>query len=209
MTRHDGDMPRLCWSCGRTAGSPEPMCGGCGAVQPVDRRIDHFARLALAPRFDLDAAELERAYVDLQRRLHPDRFATRPERERRLSAEQSVAINEAYAVLKAPLARARYLLGLRGRDVAGADGATIDDPEVLAEAMETREALAEASDAGAIATLARRAAEIIAGCRAGLRAAFAAGDLDRAQRLTLRLAYLEKLADEIKRRRLAMIGAAA
>jgi molecular chaperone HscB len=178
-------------------------------VQPANAGLDHFARLGLAPSYALDPAALERSYLDLQRRLHPDRFATRPERERRYSAEQSVAVNEAYAVLKAPLGRARYMLALEGRQVGGEDGITIDDPEVLMEAMETREALAEAADAHAVGALAGRAAATAEACRAALEAAFAAGDLDGAARLTLRLGYLDKLADEIRRRRIALVGAAA
>lgn len=171
--------------------------------------MDHFARLGVPRAFDLDGAALERAYVGLQSRLHPDRFATRPERERLYSAGQAVAVNEAYGALRDPLARARHLLALAGRAPAGATAATIDDPEVLAEAMATREALADADDALAIAAVAARNADAMAACRHALAAAFAAGDLDQAERLVLRLGYLDKLAGEVKRRRVALLGTAA
>ncbi|MGH6717836.1 MAG: Fe-S protein assembly co-chaperone HscB, partial [Alphaproteobacteria bacterium] len=166
MTRHDGDDRGSCWSCGAPT-KAQPVCPACGAVQPAGS-MDHFARLGVPPAFDLDAAALERAYVRLQSRLHPDRFATRPERERRYSAEQAVAVNEAYAALSDALARARYLLALAGRAAGGAGGATIDDPDVLAEAMATREALAEAEDAQAVVAVGARNAVSIAACRQAL-----------------------------------------
>jgi molecular chaperone HscB len=178
-------------------------------VQPVAEDTDAFAVFGLEPRFDIDAQRLERAYVEAQRRLHPDGFATRPERERRLAAAQAVAINEAYARIKAPLARARTLLRRLGRDAGDETNETIDDPAILMEAMETREALAEAMDVAAVADLGQRAAQTVRACQDRLGAAFAAADLDAAARLTLRLAYLDKLAHEIKRKRLALVGAAA
>ncbi|MGH6719943.1 MAG: hypothetical protein ACREER_11550 [Alphaproteobacteria bacterium] len=49
----------------------------------------------------------------------------------------------------------------------------------------------------------------IAACRHALGRAFAAGDLDAAERLVLRLGYLDKLGGEVKRRRIALLEAAA
>jgi len=208
VTRHDVDRTRPCWSCGHDAGVGV-LCAHCQIVQPVAEGADPFAVFGLEPHFDIDTPRLERAYVDAQRRLHPDGFATRPERERRLAAAQAVAINAAYASIKAPLARARTLLRQHGRDAGEASTETIDDPAVLMEAMETREALAEAADADAVADLGRRAAEAVRACQDRLVAAFNTDNLDAAARLTLRLAYLDKLAHEIKRKRLALVGTAA
>jgi molecular chaperone HscB len=202
---HGGDVSGACWSCGKSLAGAALFCAACGAVQ-APGEADHFARLGLPRGFAVDAEALERAYVDRQRRLHPDRFAARGERERRLSAAQAAAVNEAYATLRQPLARARYLLRLAGRDVPGDDGATIDDPIVLAEALETREALEEAGDAAAIAAVAERAEATAAACRGDLARAFAAGDLDEALRLVTRLGYLAKLGDDVRRRRIALLG---
>ncbi|MEX2648928.1 MAG: Fe-S protein assembly co-chaperone HscB [Alphaproteobacteria bacterium] len=208
MNRRDGDVGGTCWSCGSAVPGDGLFCAACGVVQ-APGEADHFARLGLPTGFAVDAVALERAYVERQRRLHPDRFVTRAARERRLSAEQSAAVNEAYATLKQPLERARYLLRLAGRAVAGEDGATIDDPAVLVEAMETREALAEADSTAAVGAVAARTAAAVAGCRDDLALAFAASDLDAAARLTTRLGYLTKLADEVRRRRVGLIGVAS
>ena len=197
-----------CWSCKGPVEAGAAACPTCGVVQPAASLIDHFARLGLPRGFAVDQAKLERAYVGAHARFHPDRFVRRAADERRVAAEQAVAVNEAYATLRDPLERARYLLALAGRPEPKGGQGTIDDPAVLMEAMETREALAEAEDAGAVAAVARRNADALAACREALADAFAAADLETAGRLTHRLAYLAKLADEVKRRRVAALGAA-
>jgi molecular chaperone HscB len=165
---------------------------------------DHFSRLGLPREFALDGAALERAYFDAQRRLHPDRFATRPAAERVVALQEATAVNEAYEVLKTPLGRATHLLALGGRPLPGGDGATISDPALLMEAMEWREALMEAEDAAAVDAVRAEAKARIGAIVAELGAAFAAGDLDTASRLALGLTYLDKLAEEARRRAAAL-----
>ena len=71
-------------------------------------------RLGLMRAFDLEPDLLQKQYFGFQRRLHPDRFATRTPKERALSQQQATALNEAYEVLKDPMRRAAYLLRLAG-----------------------------------------------------------------------------------------------
>ena len=118
--------------------------------------MDHFARLGLPAALDLDPAALDRAYFALQRRWHPDRFVSRPAEERARASGEAAALNDAYRTLKDPLGRAVYLAALNGVDLPG-DGRTIDDPELLLEAMEAREELHEATTAEAVDRLAERA----------------------------------------------------
>lgn len=58
----------------------------------------------------------------------------------------SALINEAYKTLSSPLLRAQYLLHLNGIDVAEDETAKVEDPELLMEVMETREAIEEAKE---------------------------------------------------------------
>ena len=161
---------------------------------------DHFARLGLAPAFVLDPKALERAYFEAQRRTHPDRFATRPAAERVAALAEATAVNEAYEALKTPLGRAAHLLERAGRPLPGGDGATVSDPALLMEALEWREALADAEDAAAVEEVRAAARSRIADLVAGLGDAFAAEDFERATNLALSLVYVEKLADEARRR---------
>jgi molecular chaperone HscB len=194
---------QTCWSCHGPVALREPFCATCGAVQPPGA-LDAFARLGVARGFVVDLADLQRRYFDLQRRLHPDRFAGKSPRERAASQQQAAALNQAYEILKDPLARAGELLRLAGCEVRFEGQGTVDDPELLMEAMEMREALAEAETAAAADLVRARAEADVAACRDDLATAFAANDLDDAGRLALRLRYLEKLADEARQRRRAL-----
>jgi molecular chaperone HscB len=184
-----------CWSCKGPVAEGAPFCAVCGAVQPPGQ-ADHFARLGLESAFDLDTDELDRRYFELQRLLHPDRFATKAPSEKVLSQQQATSLNEAYETLKDPLSRADYLIGLGGG--GGTAEVGVPDGELLQESLELREALAEAATLEAIDALARRAADDIDACTAELSARFSASDLEGARRQAVRLKYLRKLAEETR-----------
>jgi len=177
--------------------------GGDPSSQTVEARAsgpDHFMRLGLTRSFTLDGALLEKAYFAAQRQFHPDRFATRPAAERVEALQQATAINEAYEVLKSVRGRAEHLLALAGHTVPGGNGTTVSDPALLMEALEWREALADAEDAAAVELVRAEARERIAGLVEDLGSAFGAGDHARAAALVLSLTYIDKLADEARRR---------
>jgi molecular chaperone HscB len=187
-----------CWSCKGPVSVRAPFCHACGAIQPP-RALDHFSRLNLPIAFDLDAAQIEKQYFGLQRYFHPDRFATKSSRERALSLQHATNLNQAYEVLKEPLERAEYLLGLRGRAVDRE--ATISDPKLLMEAMEWREELEDAGDAAAVDAIVKRATAVFDAKVAAVTSAFAADDLDAAAKLATQLRYFDKLIDEARARR--------
>jgi molecular chaperone HscB len=58
----------------------------------------------------MDLAELDREYKELQKKLHPDKFATKSLDEKLLSTNASSAINMAYHTLKDPVSRAEYMV---------------------------------------------------------------------------------------------------
>lgn len=108
---------------------------------------DHFSLFQLSPVFALDVADLDRRYREIQAQVHPDRFASAGEAERRLSMQWATRVNEAYQALKKPLERAKYLLHLAGHDIQ-AENNTAMPVEFLMEQMEWREAVMEARQAG-------------------------------------------------------------
>ena len=152
-------------------------------------------------------AALERRYFQLQRRFHPDRFATKSAREQAFSLRHATNINHAYEVLKEPRSRAKWLLVMRGVGEAEDEEATIDDAEILAEAMERREALSAAQSPSEANDISEAAASDVTGCLAALSEAFARDDLVAACRLTLRLTYLDKLVAETRARRAQLASA--
>jgi molecular chaperone HscB len=162
--------------------------------------MDHFARLGLPAALDLEPASLDRAYFALQRQWHPDRFVTRPPDERAKASSEAAALNDAYRTLKDPLSRAVYFAELKGVALPG-DGKTIDDPDLLMEAMEAREALQEATTPDAVDALAARAKSDAQQALQSLASLFLHEDKAAIRKALLRLRYLDKFAEEARARR--------
>lgn len=103
---------------------------------------NYFELFGLPVSFRVDNAELAVRYRELQKVVHPDRFAAQGERSQRLSLQGATMVNEAFATLKDPLRRAQYMLSLKG---LGSDGQsqTLNDPAFLMQQLELRESLAE------------------------------------------------------------------
>ena len=162
--------------------------------------MDHFARLGLPAALETDAGALDKAYFARQRQWHPDRFVNRPPADRAKASIEAAALNDAYRTLKDPLRRAVYLAGLKGVELPG-DGKTIDDPELLMEAMDAREELHEASSIAEVDALAKFAREDLEKGLAGLPRLFLANDKPAIRKTLLRLRYLDKFAEEARARR--------
>ncbi len=192
-----------CWSCKGPVAAQVLFCHTCGAIQPPGQ-IDRFRRLGIEPEFDLDLDLIEKRYLGFQRAIHPDRFATKPLKERALAEAQAVALNEAYETLKDPLRRAAYLLSLKGIDASVSRDETVRDPELLMHAMEAREALMEADSLEKVERLAAKAGADAIGILSELSKAFASDDLRAANRLTTKLKYLRKYLEETRTRRVAL-----
>jgi len=103
---------------------------------------NYFELFGQSVGFDIDLANITETYRDLQRSVHPDRFANATDRERRISMQKASLINEAFRTLKDPLQRARYMLTLQGIDTNDETN-TIMDGAFLMQQMELREALAD------------------------------------------------------------------
>jgi len=113
----------------------------------ADLSTSYFQLFGLPATFGIDAAQLDSRYRELQRIVHPDRYANASDQERRLAMQQATRINEGYQTLKDPLKRGRYLLELGGF-VFSDQHHTTRDPEFLMRQMELREALGAVRSAG-------------------------------------------------------------
>jgi molecular chaperone HscB len=161
---------------------------------------DHFELLGLPPAFSLDPARLEARYRELQGRVHPDRFASGTDADRRMAMQWATRANEAYRTLRDPVNRARYLLGLKGFDT-GEESNTAMPADFLMQQMEWREAVAEARgtrDAAALRALrAQMAGEREEMLRQLERAIDRDANYDAGCSLVRKLRFLEKLDEEI------------
>ncbi|SRR5258708_4000879 len=166
----------------------------------MDFSRSHFELLGLPERYAIDSSRLERGYRDLQSQVHPDRFAASSESERRVAMQWAARANEAYRTLRDPVARARYLLQLRGYDT-GEETNTSMPPDFLMQQMERREEVAEARASGDAAGLKKLRADLAAQRSEMLglleRALDADANFDAGCSLVRKLRFLEKLDREI------------
>lgn len=158
---------------------------------------NHFELFGLTPAYALDLAHLDRAYRDIQSKVHPDRFAQAGDAERRASMQMTTQVNEAYRTLKSPVRRASHLLELNGVDT-GFETNTAMPSGFLMEQMELREKLEETRDAASLAAIEKdvmnkkqKIETQIAECIDAKR------DFESAKGLVRKLMFLEKFGEEI------------
>ncbi|KAJ2489681.1 molecular chaperone [Coemansia sp. RSA 2050] len=190
---------KICWSCHRESAPTALLCDNerCRAIQPVGKGVTYFDLFLDEgkPSFDVNTGDLRRRFLKLQQTVHPDSFSQKEDVERKLAEAQSSWINHAYATLKDPLSRARYLLKLQGREIGEKD--QISDPELLMEIMESREEIEMAKTESQVADIRLRNERQVAGAIECLSQAFASGDLARARDLTHRLQYLRRISQTV------------
>jgi molecular chaperone HscB len=117
---------------------------------------NYFEVFGLPSKLQMDTESLEKQFYALSRKLHPDRFASRPMAEQEAALAQSSLLNDAYRTLKDPILRTQYLLKLQGveleeqskaaTDAARATGEQkkqIVPPELLEEVFELNMQLQE------------------------------------------------------------------
>ncbi|KAI8318946.1 Co-chaperone Hsc20 [Martensiomyces pterosporus] len=189
---------KVCWRCHRESDPSSVFCENeqCSAIQPVGKNTTYYdVLLSTNPTFDVDVSDLRRRFLKLQQGVHPDSYSQREDIERKLAETQSSWINHAYATLRDPLLRARYLLKLRGNGISEED--QITDPELLMEVMETREDIEMARTEGQIANIKKKNDTNIESVVSGLSQAFTTGDLDHAKQLTNHFQYLRRVSQAI------------
>lgn len=108
-TIHDGH--HLCWSCKEEVGEG-PFCGNCVKIQPLEEISDYFALFDIKPRFDIDIADLQKPFIELSKKMHPDFYGRMSDSEKIIARDNTAYLNSAYNVLKDPIKRADYLLSL-------------------------------------------------------------------------------------------------
>ncbi|MEO6939226.1 MAG: Fe-S protein assembly co-chaperone HscB [Candidatus Kapaibacterium sp.] len=102
--------------------------------------IDHFKVFGIPRSLGLGRDSLESRFHDLQRETHPDKFAEADHLQLEEAQEASAEVNQAYRVLRDPLARLKHLLLLYGYSV----GASKQIPQsLLFSVMDAQEKIAE------------------------------------------------------------------
>lgn len=160
----------------------------------------YFALLDLKPHFDINLNNLAERYRAKVALVHPDRFISASEREKRIALEQSANLNEAYQLLKTPSQRARYLLSLRGGNIPLET--TVQDPEFLMQQMQWHEELDdlnEQADIEKLTNFKKRIKQMQASLEADFNEFWQQSDTYlRAEQLVRRMQFMDKLILSVK-----------
>src|ERR1700730_18807903 len=107
---------------------------------------DHFSLFGLPRKLWVEMSALEKKFLELSWKLHPDKFVNASAAEQELSLKGSSQLNDAYRVLRDPIARVEYLLGVEGMRKEGEQKQQVP-PELLEEVFELNESLDELREA--------------------------------------------------------------
>jgi molecular chaperone HscB len=139
--------PLVCWNCHeRTLGSH--FCRSCGKLLQLPQAVDYFTLFEMPRKLWIEMSGLEKKFLQLSWKLHPDNFVNASETERELSLKRSSELNDAYRTLRDPVGRVEYLLGIEGARKEG-EHKQQAPPELLEEVFELNESLDELREAKA------------------------------------------------------------
>jgi molecular chaperone HscB len=118
------------------------------APSTISPQGDHFSLFGLPRKLWIEMSALEKKFLELSWKLHPDKFVNASADEQELSLKGSSELNDAYRVLRDPVARVEYLLQLEGMRKEG-EHKQQAPPELLEEVFELNESLDELREAKA------------------------------------------------------------
>jgi molecular chaperone HscB len=159
---------------------------------------NYFQFFGLSPQFSLDLAQLDLAYLAIQKEVHPDRHTQGSDSEQRMAMQMATLANTAHQTLKHPIQRGLYLCKLHGVET-NLETNTAMPAVFLLQQMEWRESLDEhADDFAALDTL---AVEVDSAYQAALAELAEAIDrthnYERAAELLRGLLFIDKFATEL------------
>ena len=162
---------------------------------------NYFTLFGLPQQFVIDEQHLADKFRQLQREVHPDRYAGKGKHQQQLAMRFASYVNTAYQTLKSPLPRAEYLLELSQTPI-NKETMTVADSGFLFQQMQWRDALSEAVELQCKQTLSELM-QAVSGYREKLLSAFTRAydekHLDTAKEAVAKLHFVEKMMTEIER----------
>lgn len=159
-----------------------------------------FEILGVEATFNINQTALDAAYFARQSLAHPDRFIHHSEPERQAAIAQSSSLNYAYETLKNPTSRAKALLVLKGIEIEGEDGKSVQNPQVLEEMMDLQEAVVDANSPQEMSLIENQIQDRFQHVTISFGQAFQKNLDHELPGLFLRLTYLSKLKEDLKMR---------
>ena len=160
---------------------------------------NHFELFRLPQQFAMDSTLLDKAYREVQNQVHPDKFVSGSDAEKRVAMQWATRANEAYQTLRKPLLRAAYLCQLHGIDLQ-TESNTAMPMAFLMQQMAWREvldAVRSGRDSDALQQLENELNSAWSSEIAMIAMQFDQADVDAAAQGVRRLMFLDKLKQEI------------
>lgn len=164
---------------------------------------DYFGYFDLPCEFDVDREALEKKYLSLVQKFHPDNVAGMTDFERKEALLSMSRINDAYGVLTDPVKRGNYMLKENGIDALDEKGTSFP-PDFLMQQFEWRERLEEIAnplDEDALDDLASEVAVEKKKALADFSESFGKKDWESARLDIAKARFIDKLAEEMDRLR--------
>jgi Fe-S protein assembly co-chaperone HscB len=155
---------------------------------------NHFKKFSLPIKFEIDLADLEKKYFDLQSQFHPDISGLE-------DVEESIAINESYKILSDDFNRACYLLLLKGIDIKNDEKAIKPDLSTLEEVLELQEKITRISDKNEIEELRKKINEKIKQLIIKAVECFETLQTELSAQFLVKAKYLKKSLEDLKIRK--------
>jgi len=159
-----------------------------------------FELFDLPVSYDVDLTKIQQWYMQLQKQVHPDKFANASDREKSLSMQQTSWLNEAKTTLESPVLRATYLLKLKGLDI-NLENETTMDAVFLMQQLEMRERLENVkNEADPLTVLDAMTKDVKATTQElmnGFSQSYINEELDDAREWIRKLQFLQKAKKEI------------
>jgi len=122
-----------CWNCSQELTREQLFCDKkCGVLQAIKTTdINYFDLFGIPFSISVDMRALDGRFKDLQKQLHPDKFANKSMVERAASAETSSTVNQAYQTIKNPQLRMNYILARLGIEVLNETSGSYSNADLL------------------------------------------------------------------------------
>ena len=86
--------PLVCWSCHeRTLGTH--FCSSCGKLLQLPKQVDYFELFEMPRKLWIEMGGLDKKFLELSWKLHPDKFVNASAEEQALSLKRSSEMNDA------------------------------------------------------------------------------------------------------------------
>jgi molecular chaperone HscB len=167
----------------------------------VDLTSNYFNIFHLPTTYEVDTRLLKERYLALQKKFHPDRYASASKYEQRIAVQSASSVNNAFEVLLSPVKRAQYLLELAGKEQHN-DATTISDTDFLMAQMDLRQQIAEIRHGDDPLTkldvLEQQVKVEFADIEGEFSSAYTLNDLDSASAILMKMQFYAKLLIELQ-----------